>query len=58
MRVQVLFRFLSLRGVTPLTGTSSEQHMDEDLRAVALAGMTSKHVALIGRAISEKIDSA
>jgi diketogulonate reductase-like aldo/keto reductase len=28
---QILFRYLTLRDVTPLTGTSSEQHMREDL---------------------------
>lgn len=28
---QVLFRFLNQRGVVPLTGTTSEQHMKEDL---------------------------
>ena len=28
---QVLFRYLHQRGVTPLTGTSSQHHMQEDL---------------------------
>jgi diketogulonate reductase-like aldo/keto reductase len=28
---QILFRYLTQVGVTPLTGTTSEQHMREDL---------------------------
>ncbi|UCD31288.1 MAG: aldo/keto reductase [Desulfobacterales bacterium] len=28
---QILFRYLSQKGIVPLTGTSSEQHMKEDL---------------------------
>ena len=30
---QVIFRFAALRGMLPLTGTTSAQHMQEDLRA-------------------------
>jgi diketogulonate reductase-like aldo/keto reductase len=29
--VQILFRYLTQEGVTPLTGTKSESHMREDL---------------------------
>ena len=28
---QILFRYLTQRGITPLTGTRSEQHMRDDL---------------------------
>ena len=29
--VQIFFRFLTLQGITPLTGTASKKHMQEDL---------------------------
>ena len=31
---QILFRYLTQCGIVPLTGTSSEQHMIEDLNVV------------------------
>ena len=31
---QIVFRFSMQAGMTPLTGTTSEQHMKEDLQAV------------------------
>jgi len=31
---QIIFRFSMQAGMTPLTGTTSEQHMKEDLQAV------------------------
>jgi diketogulonate reductase-like aldo/keto reductase len=37
-----LFRYLTLAGVTPLTGTSSEQHMREDLAIFDLQLDTSE----------------
>ena len=43
---QVIFRFAMQAGMVPLTGTTSEQHMKEDLRAHA-AALTEEEVQLI-----------
>jgi diketogulonate reductase-like aldo/keto reductase len=43
---QVIFRFAMQAGMTPLTGTSSAQHMTEDLRVSAIE-LTSEEVTLI-----------
>ena len=41
--VQILFRYITQSGIVPLTGTSSEQHMIEDL-AVARFELSSEEM--------------
>ena len=43
---QVIFRFAIQVGMVPLTGTTSELHMKEDLRALAIQ-LTSDEVEII-----------
>jgi len=45
---QVLFRYLTQLGITPLTGTSSEQHMREDLAIFEFA-LTAEEVASVNK---------
>jgi diketogulonate reductase-like aldo/keto reductase len=50
--VQVLFRFLAQIGIVPLTGTTSEEHMREDLQSFDFE-LTPKELATI----EAKLDS-
>ena len=43
---QIFFRYLVSLGITPLTGTSSEQHMREDLSVMALTLSADENAAL------------
>lgn len=45
---QILFRYLQLRGVTPLTGTTDVDHMREDLQVTSI-DLTSEDLASIDR---------
>jgi diketogulonate reductase-like aldo/keto reductase len=45
---QVIFRFAQRMGMLPLTGTTSSQHMDEDLAASAIA-LSDEDVAVLER---------
>ncbi|MBM4262990.1 MAG: aldo/keto reductase [Deltaproteobacteria bacterium] len=44
---QVIFRFAMQIGMLPLTGTTSEQHMKEDLAAEKLAPLTAEEMQLV-----------
>jgi diketogulonate reductase-like aldo/keto reductase len=43
---QILFRFLTQEGVTPLTGTTSQHHMQEDLAIFSFALQTEERDAI------------
>jgi diketogulonate reductase-like aldo/keto reductase len=44
---QVVFRFAMQIGMLPLTGTTDEQHMKEDLTAATLDPLTADEMQLI-----------
>ncbi len=52
---QVLFRFLIERGGTPLTGTKSQKHMDQDLDVLTWE-LEEEEVVAIGSMIGEPFD--
>jgi diketogulonate reductase-like aldo/keto reductase len=52
---QVLFRYLTQSGVTPLTGTTSAQHMQEDLAIFAFE-LGQAELATMDRLISSSAD--
>lgn len=53
---QILFRYLNLRGVTPLTGTSDQEHMKEDLEIleVNLSGEDLESIDQLLNTLCEK----
>jgi diketogulonate reductase-like aldo/keto reductase len=52
---QILFRYLMQSGVTPLTGTTSAQHMQEDLATVAFE-LSSSELETVDRLIASSAD--
>lgn len=51
----VFFKYVTQLGITPLTGTTSREHMRDDLAALAMADLSDAEMAAIGQALDGQV---
>uniref|UniRef100_A0A914XTI2 NADP-dependent oxidoreductase domain-containing protein n=1 Tax=Panagrolaimus superbus TaxID=310955 RepID=A0A914XTI2_9BILA len=52
---QIFFRFMMDIGVVPLTGTTNETHMKQDLAVLDMPSLSSEEIQMINDMLSDSI---
>ena len=52
---QIFFRFMMDIGVAPLTGTTNENHMKEDLAVLDMPSLSKEEIAVINQMLDASV---